>query len=361
MQRRQAMLALAGAACAMAGPARPAVDVSSVLERGAPAPVSPGRTAMVAVARAGARLVAAGVRGLVLLSDDHGANWRVARTPVRAGLTAVRFANERQGWAVGHLGVVLRTEDGGETWSRQLDGLVAARLLLASAEADLRSGASDARQRRQRAAQQAVDDGADKPWLDLCVDDANSAMVVGAYGLAFITADAGRSWQPFDTRVDNPKGAHLYRVLRAEAATYIIGEQGLLLRSPATGAQFTALATPYTGSWFGAVTFGPARLLVHGLRGRMYRSEDGGEHWQAVPGKGEAALNASLQLANGRVLLGDQAGRLLIGDAQARAFEVLALPRRLAPVSDVAQAGNGDLVVATASGMVTLPSNVLRT
>lgn len=357
LQRRALGLGLLGAA--LARPAAAAADVSAVLGRGPLLPARPERAPMTALARAAGRLVAAGPRGLVLLSDDNGKTWRPARTPVRASLTAVRFANASQGWAVGHLGVILRTQDGGETWVRQMDGLAAARVMLAQAQAAARVGDATARE-RLKSAERNTADGADKPWLDMLVSDTDTAYVVGAYGLAMSTADAGASWVPIDGLIDNPKGAHLYRIARAGATTFIVGEQGLVLRAAAPGERFAAVASPHHGSWFSALPFGGPGLLVHGLRGRMFRSEDAGERWQAVPGHGEASINASLQLADGRALLGDQAGRLLLGDTQAKSFQPLTLPRRLAPISDLAQAANGDLVVASAAGLVVLPSGVLR-
>ncbi len=54
-----------------------------------------------------------GERGIVLLSDDAGVSWRQAKVPVSVSLTAVQFVDAEQGWAVGHLGVVLHTQDGG--------------------------------------------------------------------------------------------------------------------------------------------------------------------------------------------------------------------------------------------------------
>src|SRR4051812_6883490 len=79
--------------------------------------------AMLALAQAGARLVAVGERGIVLLSDDNGKSWRQVATPVQVSLAAVQFVNEQSGWAVGHLGVVLHTADGGQTWRKQFDGI----------------------------------------------------------------------------------------------------------------------------------------------------------------------------------------------------------------------------------------------
>ena len=89
---------------------------------------------MLAITRAGARLVAVGERGSILLSDDSGVSWRQAKVPVSVTLTAVQFPNAKAGWAVGHLGVVLHSADGGETWAKQLDGREAASLVLEAAK-----------------------------------------------------------------------------------------------------------------------------------------------------------------------------------------------------------------------------------
>src|SRR6187551_1324135 len=71
------------------------------------------------LAVAGTRIVAVGERGHVMLSDDQGATWRQAKSvPTRTMLTAVYFADDEYGWAVGHDETILNTMDGGETWTR---------------------------------------------------------------------------------------------------------------------------------------------------------------------------------------------------------------------------------------------------
>src|SRR5881392_2872753 len=80
------------------------------------------RSVLTAITRAGDRLVAVGERGIVIFSDDHGGRWQQAKVPVSVTLCAVRFIDKRQGWVVGHAGVVLATRDGGSSWSKQLDG-----------------------------------------------------------------------------------------------------------------------------------------------------------------------------------------------------------------------------------------------
>ena len=69
--------------------------------------------------RVGARIVAVGDRGYIVLSDDRGATWRRAKAPAEPMLTAVSFLDAQRGLAVGHDSVILLTRDGGETWTQQ--------------------------------------------------------------------------------------------------------------------------------------------------------------------------------------------------------------------------------------------------
>src|SRR5688572_5026779 len=73
---------------------------------------------LLASARAGQRVVAVGDHGVILLSDDGASSFRQAKAvPVRSLLTSVQFIDARHGYAAGHDGVVLGTQDGGETWT----------------------------------------------------------------------------------------------------------------------------------------------------------------------------------------------------------------------------------------------------
>src|SRR6266498_2339356 len=95
--------------CSVAAAAALAISAASSTPTGPP-PASPAYEAPLAtkapllgVARAGARLVAVGDHGVVVLSDDEGRNWRQAGTvPTRQMLTAVTFVDAKRGFAVGH-------------------------------------------------------------------------------------------------------------------------------------------------------------------------------------------------------------------------------------------------------------------
>src|ERR1700757_855275 len=77
----------------------------------------------VASTNAGSRIFAVGQEGVIIYSDDAGQTWHQAAVPVSATITDIAFATPQVGWAVGALGVVLNTQDGGKTWVKQLDGI----------------------------------------------------------------------------------------------------------------------------------------------------------------------------------------------------------------------------------------------
>jgi photosystem II stability/assembly factor-like uncharacterized protein len=311
---------------------------------------APG-AAMLAVTRAGDRLVAVGERGIVLLSDDDGRSWRQVVAPVRASLTAVTFVGEKKGWAAGHLGVILHTEDGGESWVKQLDGSEAAALVLAAAER--RAAAEPDPEKREDllfSAQRLVADGPDKPFLDLCFLDERTGFVVGAFNLIFRTSDGGATWVPWQDRVENPMELHFYGIQTAGETLYIAGEQGLLLRSSDGGAHFTPLTSPYEGSYFGLVTDTKGSVVIFGLRGNVYRSEDGGERWERVETGLPVSLSAGARLSGGELVLVSQAGDLLGSGDGGRSFTRRPDGEPL-PATDLVQTAEGGLVIATLRGL----------
>lgn len=287
-----------GAALAAALLARP-------LDRPATPVRNAGRASMLGLARAGARIVAVGERGTILLSDDEGGSWRqAAAVPVSVSLTSVHFIGDKLGWAVGHQGVVLQTTDGGDRWERRLEGQHIAALQLNEAQAKGKEGALIE-------AQRAVAEGADKPLFGVHFVDANRGLAVGAFGAAISTSDAGKTWTSIRTRLDNPKGAHLYALSRAGQDILLAGEQGMVLHSADGGHAFERLTTPYQGSWFCAAHDGTGAWVVAGLRGNVQRSTDGGKTWNALTGSPPVGYTAAAVDDRGAVLLANHGGEVV--------------------------------------------------
>jgi len=295
-------------------PVAQAAGTPDALDR--PSLVSPraARLLMTSVARAGARIVAVGERGVILYSDDQGRSWQQAgQVPESVTLTRVQFVGDTLGWATGHSGVVLQTRDGGKTWIKQLDGRQAAQIELAQAQAE------GAEPRRLSNAEHLVADGPDKPFFGLYFADAKNGWVVGAYGLALHTRDGGTTWQSLIGRLDNPKGRHLYGILPLQDKLFVVGEQGAMYRSVNGGATFEELTTPSHGTYFGAVACGANCLLAYGLRGNANRSADAGQSWQAVK-LPQATLTTGLPLGDSTIALANEAGQLLLSRDAGQTF-----------------------------------------
>ena len=93
-------------------------------------PVARNEIDFSAVATVGQNMWAVGSPGsLVLHSPDGGRRWQVQRTGQSLPLKAIAFVDERQGWAVGALGTILHTADGGQTLHRQHSGGTRAALM----------------------------------------------------------------------------------------------------------------------------------------------------------------------------------------------------------------------------------------
>jgi photosystem II stability/assembly factor-like uncharacterized protein len=311
------------------------------------------------VAVAGQRLVAVGEMGIVLLSDDNGKSWRQARTvPTSVTLTNVRFVTGSTGWAVGHSGAVLKTIDGGDTWVRQLDGKQSSQIELAAADGAVKT-AGESAVRRQRDAQRMVVEGADKPFLDVYFFDEQRGFVVGAYGLIFATSDGGKTWNSMLGLVDGTKSRHLYNIAVAGKDLLVTGEQGTLYRVSENGQRFTAVKSPYPGTIFGSLTAPDANTLIFGLRGNAFNSQDQGTTWNKVDFGQSVTLTAGTRLRDGRWVVVDETGRVMMSNNGSAKFAALSVPKMNA-ATGVVEAADGSLILSTQRGAVRVATDALR-
>ncbi|WP_354683283.1 YCF48-related protein [Cupriavidus necator] len=247
---------------------------------------------LLASARAGGRTVAVGDHGVILLSDD-GIRFRQAKSvPVRTLLTSVQFVDARRGYAAGHDGVVLGTQDGGETWAL------------------LRS-----------------EPGVEQPILALHFDTPEHGFGVGLYGWAIETRDAGRSWTERRIEAGENADRHLLHLFASGRGTlFITGEAGTILRSTDRGKSWQAASGADKGSlWYG-LALSDGTLLVCGMRGHLYRSSDDGRTWQAVASQTTQSLTGIAELADGNVVVVGMGGIVLDSRDKGRTFAATQRP-----------------------------------
>jgi photosystem II stability/assembly factor-like uncharacterized protein len=227
-------------ACVAAAQAQDAPPPNAKDLQPRPAEIAPlaAKSLLLAITRAGERLVAVGDRGTILVSSD-GEKWDQVASPVHATLTAVSFADPQHGWIVGHDATILHTADGGAKWTLQN-----------FKPADF------------------------KPLLGVLALDAQRAFAVGAYGLFLTTADGGTTWTQVDAPAILEDGLHANALIKlGNGELFLAGETGLLGIST-DGTEWTRLKLPYEGSLFGALRRGEKGALVFGLRGNVLATED---------------------------------------------------------------------------------------
>lgn len=230
------------------------------------------------VVSTGKHYVAVGVRGHILISAD-GTKWNQVASPVDVMLTSVSFADENNGWAVGHDTVILHTADGGETWNQQ------------NFQPEL-----------------------NKPLFDVLFLDAQTGFAVGAYGLMLATTDGGSTWAQVAVNPVTADERHFNALAKlGDGSLMVVGEAGTIGVSADRGLTWTKLATPYESSLFCVIAAGEKGALIGGLRGNSFFSSDvrsGG--WKKMQTNSDQSLFGIAALPGNKVAMVGLNATLLI-------------------------------------------------
>ncbi len=201
----------------------------------------------------------------LLNSHDLGLTWGIdPNWPGLGGVEAsvLRLCSGRA-WAIGDVGIL--TRDGGKIWQRF----------------DMPTNCVP----QGRNWQVMFGDSGGEMWL-VC-SGAPSAGSEGRY--VYRSPDDGSSW----TEVFGPSatGYASHFVATSNATAFLCGSRMPLLRTDDGGRTWRAAIAPYEGDWFCSVLyfldarhgwFAVGDDLPYGWYGAIWRTEDGGTHWQRV-------------------------------------------------------------------------------
>jgi photosystem II stability/assembly factor-like uncharacterized protein len=274
------------------------------------------------LAISGTRRIAVGERGHVLLSDD-GREWRqVADVPTRATLTSVAARGD-DAWAVGHDGVIIRSRDGGRTWrlvhsnpyvagsNDPHNGVPLLDVLFIDANRGFAIGAYALMLR--------TDDGGET-WTGVALPKSEGMVAAEADDAALTEGEDDDSWlmDADELSIDEEADPHLNAMARLDDGTlFMVAERGAGYRSIDGGETWERRTLPYDGSMFGLLAFESSRLLAFGLRGNALESMDGGLSWIEVDTGTPLSLFGGAALANGgAVLVGANGVVVSRGDAE---------------------------------------------
>ncbi|MDO6564898.1 YCF48-related protein [Amphritea sp. 1_MG-2023] len=321
---------------------------------------------MLDITAQGHQLVAVGDHGIVLRSTDQGQHWQQQATPFSVMLTSIFSTDQQHAWLTGHDGLLAVSHDGGVSWTPSLDGHQINQLRLQRLQANVSAlkARVDAEPENALLAEQlddaawyaddaamAVEEGPSIPLLDVWFANRQRGFALGAYGLLLKTDDGGENWVYWGDRLENPDNFHLHAIrLDHRGYLYIAGEAGLLFRSVDGGERWTRIVTPYDGSFFSITEF-QQQLFLMGLRGHLYRSEDGLD-WQAVNTGDKATLLGAVVDAQKLLLLGQ--GGLLLQSSDGQHFTRLDSGERRSMSAGVAV--DGGYILAGEGGLLSVES-----
>lgn len=279
------------------------------------------KTLLLTIEKAGARLIAAGEHGSIIYSDDGGKVWHQAKVPTSVLITDMHFFDNQIGWAVGHDGIVLGSQDGGENWARLLEGVVLnelranaikSALAVLQSQPDADAELLESMEYQLDDAQVALEEGPSTPLLDVYFLDDQVGYVLGAYGLFLKTEDGGRNWAYEGHMLPNPENFHLNKMHKSKNGNLLIlGEAGLLLESADLGTSWHVVETPYQGSFFSIAE--SDGLYLMGLRGTVLKrtlNNTSESQWKEINIGVTATINDAV-IVDGRAYLVGQGGVLL--------------------------------------------------
>ncbi len=271
---------------------------------------------LLSVTRAGDRLVAAGDRGTILLSDDQGGTWRAVASGTDELLTAGVFVSPTEGWLVGQDSTVLHSTDAGLHWASQLAA-----------------------------------PGTDQALFSVAALAPGHLVATGSYALMLETTD-GSAWSP--VKLPNlDEDYHLNCVMAHGADLVITGEAGhAFLRH---GTTWTPIPVPYDGSQFGCLTTHDGTMFSFGLRGSLFAAGPGPGTltWKRIDTGEQRSIFGGALLANGFIALVGSNGLMMLFDPQTDTLRTLP-PVTAATLSAVAETQSGKWVVVGEDGVHTV-------
>jgi photosystem II stability/assembly factor-like uncharacterized protein len=192
-------------------------------------------------------VVAAGDSGMVLRTVDGGDTWSFIQTATNEGFIAMSFGSANWGWAIGTAGTLMRTTDGGLTWRAQDPGTtgdVRAVFFLSDAIGWIGCGA----------------------WPE-----------GSSSGMLAYTEDGGETWVPRATE----KQVNLVYAIDADIACASLSD-GTVLRTTDRG-QTWQESQSNPPSWVGGIWFRDSLIgVMCGAQGWAATTADGGMSWTPV-------------------------------------------------------------------------------
>ena len=195
-----------------------------------------------ALEKVGDRIYAVGVHGIIIFSDDEGETWTQAESvPTQNTLTDISCSSEQQCWVSGHDATILHSNDSGKTWAIQY-----------------------------------FDIDFDAPLLSIHMYDKYNGVAIGAFALSLRTSNGGDSWDylfltddEFQPHLNYTYGDGQAWRESSKNEGYAVGELGKYYISDDQGLNWLEIDTGYFGSFWSGIKVDNGQSLLLGMSGKL--------------------------------------------------------------------------------------------
>lgn len=255
--------------------------------------------------------------------------------------------------AVGDRGYIVLSDDNGETWRRAK--APAGPMLAAVHFADAKNGWAVGHDSMILAtsdggetwAKQFSAESEQRPLLDVLFLDANNGFAIGAYGAFYGTADGGKTWAP--RQLVPPPPAPPRGKAPVNARGSVQDDKG--------GDEDRHLNA--------MLKLADGKLLVVGEAGKMARSDDAGKSWTRVEAPYKGSFFGAVQAKDGSVIAFGLRGRIFRTDAGLKSWKQVEngsvatlMGGSVLPDGSIVLAGNaGTVLVSRDNGATFTPFN----
>ncbi|MBN1560130.1 T9SS type A sorting domain-containing protein [candidate division KSB1 bacterium] len=271
------------------------------------------------------KAVAVGALGTIMRTDDGGQNWETIFqvNNFYGDLFAVQFVSEYVGWAAGEWGTILQTKDGGVSWEFKKSGSTMDLYSLYFINKD--TGWAAGRWGNVLKTTDAGEtwgeqsSGTYRRLSDICFFDDSLGLAVGHGGTIIKTENGGETWTEKVSGIES----NLQHICFCDSSLcWVVGEDSTILKSSDSGESWTAVSshTTYdlasisfadadTGWAVGFHAYDGTRGEIYKTTGAILKTTDGGQNWIEVVKDSIYALNA-LSLKNGSGWASGDAGTI---------------------------------------------------
>ncbi len=259
--------------------------------------------------------IAVGGEGTILRSSDGGASWTKVVSGTGSGLNSLAVVDNNRIIAVGDAGTILRSLDGGDSWD-QVDSRTRSRLNSLAVLDNNRIIAVDddgiiLRSVNGGTSWAQVDSGTRSGLRSIAVLDNNRIIAVGDAGTILGSVDGGDSW----AQVDIGSRSRLNSLAVLDNNRIIaVDDDGIILRSVDGGTSWAQVDSGTRSGLRSIAVLDNNRIIVVGTEGTILLSNDAGVSWIKGDNGPRSWLRTLAVLNNNYIIAAGSSGSILRSD-----------------------------------------------